>query len=286
MRYALVAIDLDGTLLSADGTVSAANRAAVARAQASGALVVPCTGRAWRESVTALREIPDLSTGVFVTGAAVSDVRTGRSEDLAAIEPHLAAEVVEHLYDLPEAVLVFREAALAGREHLVAGAGRLTANTQWWFEACGAIVQHLPHPSAGDLHHTLRIGLVSTGDRLDMVVAGLKERFGDRLFTHFFQAVQMPENVERLYVLEIFAAGVDKWRGLTTIARREGIAPDRIAAIGDEINDITMIRNAACGIAMANGAEAVRHVADHVTGHHGEDGVATALDALIEGHWG
>ena len=50
MRYKLLGIDLDGTLLSPDGTITSDTRKAVAAAQAAGITVVPCTARTWQES--------------------------------------------------------------------------------------------------------------------------------------------------------------------------------------------------------------------------------------------
>ena len=283
MRYRLIAIDLDGTLLDGSGSISHRNRQAIAAAEAEGSLVVPCTGRAWREAKTELAVLPNLTVGVFVTGAAVVDLPEGRSVDLAMIEPNLAAQIVEHLYDLPDAVLVFREAALAGHDYLVTGRGQLTPNTQWWFERCGSTVSHLEHPTADDLHHTLRIGVVAGQPRITAVVESLERRFAGRVFSHCFQAIQLAQTGEYMYVLEIFGAGVDKWRGLELIAQERGIEPAQIAAIGDQVNDLTMIRSAGCGIAMGDGVEVVKEAADHVTLDCDADGVAVAVERLLAG---
>ena len=286
MKFQMIGIDLDGTLLDNRGQVSCENLNSIARVQAAGALVVPCTGRAWRESKIPLAAMPDLSVGVFVTGAAITDIPSGRSLDLSVIEPNLVAEVVDHLYGMPEAVLVFREAELADHDYLVTGEGELTANTLWWFRNCDAKVHHQPHPTADDLHHTLRIGIVASESRMQQVIGELEGRFGNRLFMHYFQTIGRPQVEGAMFVLEVFAAGVDKWRGIQWIARQRGIDPSRIAVIGDEINDVTMIRNAGCGIAMQNAINAVKGVADHVTHSHTADGVAHAINQLLSGAWG
>src|SRR5688500_5562496 len=103
MRYKLLGIDLDGTLLDRKGKVSADNVSALAAACEAGVLVAPCTGRAWREAKSTIAHVPGLDVGVFVGGAAVSEIATGRSLDLAVIEPHLALELVRFLAPSPEA---------------------------------------------------------------------------------------------------------------------------------------------------------------------------------------
>ena len=153
-RYRLIGIDLDGTLLGHDGTVSDANLAAIAAAHEAGVTVVPCTGRAWRESQMATHAFGDV--GVFVTGAVVNDLQTGLSLDLAVIEPHLAMALVEQLHDLPEAVFILHERNLTGYDYLVTGRGALTRSTQLWFQNTGAVVRFVDHP---DLGVSLLVGL-------------------------------------------------------------------------------------------------------------------------------
>ena len=53
----------------------------------------------------------------------------------------------------------------------------------------------------------------------------------------------------------------------------------------NQINDVTMIRNSALGIAMANAVDAVKQIADVTTEDHREDGVANALERISAGEW-
>src|SRR5690606_34357223 len=175
-------VDLDGTLLDTRGRLSAGNLAALRRAQDAGMLVVPCTGRAWRESHRALAEAAHLGLGVFVTGAAISEMPTGRSLDVSGIEPELAMQIVELLHDFPEAVLVFRDAQHAGHDYLVTGRGKLTGNTQWWFDYTRSTVHYQQALCADDLKHTLRVGMIAGGERMAYVIPQLQATFGERIF--------------------------------------------------------------------------------------------------------
>ena len=287
MKYRIIGVDLDGTLLNDRNEVSEANRAAIAKARAAGALVVPCTGRAWRESRLALKSVSDLlEMGVFVGGAAISDMVTGKSIDISVIEPHLAMELVRFLYDLPEAVLVFRDANLVGHDYLVTGRGSLTPNTEWWFQATQAKVQFQRDITLDDLHHTLRVGIVAAVSQMNRVTAALRDKFTGRIVMQSFQAVQMPDPAESMHVLEVFGWGVDKWRGLRWLADQRGLDASQVAVIGDEVNDVAMLESAGCGIAMGNAIDAVKAVADHVTLENEASGVGVAIEKLISGEWG
>lgn len=284
MRYRMLCVDLDGTLLDPSGRVAEADAAALRRATDAGLLVVPCTGRAWRESRHVLKGLSCAEVGVFVGGAAVSDVASGSSLDLAVIEPHLALRVVHRLFDLPEAVLVFRDANVVGHDYLVTGRGSLSANTQWWFEQTGATVHFQSEVCEQDLHYTLRVGIVAPGDRVTEVSAQITEDLGPSVFVQSFAAVQKPP-AGGVHVLEVFAQGVSKWRGLSWVARQHGIEAHEIIAIGDEINDLAMVQGVGCGIAMGNAVAEVQAAARFVTRGNDCCGVAHAVERILSGAW-
>jgi len=113
----------------------------------------------------------------------------------------------------------------------------------------------------------------------------MQSAFGATLELQHFQAVQGPGAAQSVHILEVFASGVHKWRGLAWLARRHGIEADEIAAIGDEINDLALLEQVGCPIAMANAVEPVLRVGRHVTRSCDEDGVAYAIDKILDGEW-
>jgi hydroxymethylpyrimidine pyrophosphatase-like HAD family hydrolase len=285
MNYRLLAIDLDGTLLCPEGRVSRENLAAITDAQSAGVTVVPCTGRGWREAKYILEQVPGLDLGVFVTGAAVTDIAQGVTKHHTALDPDVAAELIDCLKDEPLAVLVYREPNRVGHEYLITGNGRVTSNSRWWFDFTGSVVHEQRRVTAADLHHTLRVGMVAPGSRMPDILARVQENFTGRVEAHAFAAVQAPDPDEAVHILEVFAPGVDKWCGLSWIADQMGIGPDRIAVIGDEINDVAMLRAAGCAIAMENGTEAAKQHATHLTKPNHDHGVAHAIRQILDGVW-
>ena len=81
--------------------------------------------------------------------------------------------------------------------------------------------------------------------------------------------------------LEIASGRVDKAAALRWLCVRRGWAPDSVLALGDNHNDLPLLRAAGYGVALANGPAAVRAQADAVAPGNGEDGWAQALERLF-----
>jgi 5-amino-6-(5-phospho-D-ribitylamino)uracil phosphatase len=80
--------------------------------------------------------------------------------------------------------------------------------------------------------------------------------------------------------IEVNAMGINKAKGLLHVCNKLGISMDEVLAVGDSLNDIVMIKEAGCGVAMGNAQDIVKEAADWVTGTNQEDGVAQAIR-----HW-
>ncbi len=85
--------------------------------------------------------------------------------------------------------------------------------------------------------------------------------------------------------LEIIHRGVDKSTALFALGQQLGIAPHEMVAIGDMDNDIAMLQMAALGIAMGNAPVNVKAEADWVTDTNNRDGLAVAIERLKADGW-
>ena len=83
------------------------------------------------------------------------------------------------------------------------------------------------------------------------------------------------------YFLEILPKGVDKAKSLESFLNIIGCRREELMACGDGFNDITMIKYAGLGVAMANAREEVKKCADYITASNDEDGVALAIERFI-----
>ena len=86
--------------------------------------------------------------------------------------------------------------------------------------------------------------------------------------------------IEYFYT-EISAKNVDKWNTIEFLAQKIKVLPDEIVAIGDNINDIKMIKNAGLGIAMGQSSPKVQEMANTITKTNIEDGVSYAIEHIL-----
>lgn len=96
-------------------------------------------------------------------------------------------------------------------------------------------------------------------------------------------------NDPRVYVttssrhkLELSAAGVSKGNAIRILANELGIQPQEIAAIGDYLNDCDMFQAASMRFAVANAREELKALADHVVSSAKDNGVAEAIDFVLQ----
>jgi len=277
--YKLIAIDLDGTLLSPNGEVSDRVRDSVRRALDAGLLVCFATGRNWTESQPALDALNHYPTAVFVGGAMVID--TGRKVTLhrMLMDSELARSICRVLEEMGHAVLALSIRGDGPAQYLIGGSTNLNAATQAWMHITQAQVER--HKSLADYDHvgTVRVGICAEPAEVAVAKQQLEDRFGDRVLCH--NLLVPTYGVE---VLEVFDPAVNKWEGIQHIARMHGITADEIVAIGDDMNDLPMITRAGLGVAMGNARPAVQDAADRVIGANHEDGLAIFLDELVEQH--
>ncbi|MBB3473771.1 Cof-type HAD-IIB family hydrolase [Sphingomonas sp. BK345] len=85
----------------------------------------------------------------------------------------------------------------------------------------------------------------------------------------------------QVYYLDVTAKGANKGDGIAALSCALGIALEDTAAIGDQANDLPMLRRAGLPIAMGNAPEAVRQAARQVTRANDQDGVAHAIETIV-----
>lgn len=288
-RYDLLAIDLDGTLLGPDGRVSEANRRALDDARAAGLTVLPCTGRGLTESRKILAQFAHTGPVVTAGGAITSDAATGQTLHTFPMHPTLADRIVEIMHDTGHAAMLLKDTRQTGFEYLILGSRlghQIEPTIEWWFQSMritarfGATIDDDDHPGC-----TVRVSLCAESDRSAPVAGRLREELGSLILLHDFPAVVKREVTRTVHILEAFDARASKWAAIEAHCARTGLDPARVAAIGDEVNDIPMIRSAGLGIAMGNAIEPVRQVAQRHAPSNADDGVAFAIARILEGAW-
>ena len=201
----------------------------------------------------------------------------------ADFDRSLAAGVLELFHDHDQPSVMFTDrgpedldfiitAFPTGREHFDDYVGQNREHAE--INAAGTN-GHAPAVAADPLFHICAIG--TTSEMLDFEKRA-HERFGGRIQT-FVQRSQRYLGT----MCELLRHDANKWTAILHLARLWGIEPGAICAVGDDANDIPMIKNAGLGVAMGHARPEVRAAADLITGDHDADGVAMLVEDVLLG---
>jgi len=286
-RYDLLVIDLDGTLLDRHGRASERNCAAIHMARDAGVEVIIATGRAYVESQLVLSSIACEGAVIVAGGAMLCDSRTGETLDRHTMPHELVTKISASLIQHGHNAQILKDASATTYDYLVVGGATLDPATQWWFETQPVRVRFAAELGE-DVHpdDSVRVGTVASGTQLKSIADELIEDLGDQVFLQSWSAVTAAEAIgSKTHLLEAFNPKVNKWTMVERYCRSHDIDISRTAAIGDALNDISMLRNAGLGVAMGNADAGVMHVCQKVTCDHNADGVASAIEHILSGAW-
>ena len=131
-----------------------------------------------------------------------------------------------------------------------------------------------------DIENEKILAIVYLGNKLDLedFYLEINKKYSSKYNFHIAENIKVAEAL-----LEIMHPLGHKWQGLQEYARGRGIREEEIIAIGDDNNDISMIRNAGLGIAMKNANKNVKSIADIITEKdNNESGVAFELKKILK----
>ena len=234
--YRLAAVDLDGTLLGPDKTISEQNAAAVCRLSENGAQVIIASGRRHQNSIRFQRQLELKGPIIACQGGLIRDGESGN-----VIEAHF----------LPQAVA--REIASAAEQndvqpiyyhldHLYVP----ERNNRWldlYQSRVGERAETLPDLSELDGRRALKI--VWYGD--PVVLKKIRPEIAERYRGKVDVLSTESEN------LEFMPRGINKAAALEKVARDFGVPREQVLAFGDAENDLQMLAWAGMGVAMRHG---------------------------------
>ncbi|WP_055109141.1 Cof-type HAD-IIB family hydrolase [Paenibacillus ihumii] len=281
----LIAIDLDGTLLTAESKPSVEGLAAIRSIlSANHHKVTICTGRARFDVMGILGE--DLSIPIISSnGAAVHDEH-GKLLKETPIPHVIAAESINYLLEQDVYFEIFSpdeiyspcggEGKLQAEIDILASANpnididTLQKGIQIQFQQFG--IQQIDDPRevvrSGTAVYKL---LIYTYD--DAKLERIRNHFQDQAYTHTTAAAK--------HTLEIISTDTDKGSALQFMASHYHIGMADTIVIGDNYNDIAMFQVAGTGVAMGNAVDEIKQLSTLVTRSNNEHGVAYALNTLL-----
>lgn len=274
--YDLLAVDLDGTLLDSQHRLSQRNRDALHRVHQAGLRIVLCTGRSFPETRPILEDIGlDLDATVTVFGAVITDVPSGRTLERTPIRLDVACQVTDWFSRRGFAVLWLNDGEEAGFDGYVIDGPRRHSAVDRWVQRSPCRISCVAHLT-GDVYPPVRISIIDEPEVLVEVSAELGQEFDGRLRHNLLRAPAYD-----LTIIETFAPQVSKWYGIQWLCQRWGIDAVRTVAVGDDVNDLDLVRSAGLGVAVANAHPDLKRVAGRTTADNDSDGVAVLIDELL-----
>jgi hypothetical protein len=273
----VLAIDVDGTLVNSRNELPEENLRALHRAHEAGLKICICTGRSLVETQSVIERIGlDLDYGVFVFGSIVSRLPEGTTLVRTLMDPALADRLVAFFREMGYPVLLLYDPTQARIDYRYVAGQRHREWYDRWLALAPPTLERLDAwaPLAAS---PVRIGVITSPDEIEDVLRRLRDTVEPELLN--YNAIHAPNY--GVHVVECFAPKVNKWYGLMQLAERFGVTGEQIAAIGDDVNDLAMIRNAGLGIAMGNAVESIKNLADWQVATQDEAGVAEAIDRIL-----
>ncbi|MEK3881662.1 Cof-type HAD-IIB family hydrolase [Paenibacillus sp. PL2-23] len=257
LKYELIALDVDGTLLTDEHKLPAEVKEAVREAAEAGARIVLCTGRGPMGALPVLDELG--LGGVLIAHNGAVTVRSETKEVLFQydIDKDKLGEFIAYCreqgvhYDVNTAFDMLIE--------------RVTD------EAKAMYAHHKVVPLEANFDEGLPDGLVK------FTLFGSKEQM-DFVQSHWEKRPALLQLIRSgdLFI-DVQHPDASKGTALKQLAAELGVERERILAIGNYYNDISMLEFAGLGIAMSNSPDAVKRAADILAGSNNEGGVAEAL---------
>ncbi len=268
MKYPLFFSDFDGTLVRDDGIVSERNIQAIKRYQKEGGRFAVCTGRAPVSILPRVRGM-GMTEGLVVSfhGATVTDIKTGehlKNDGFTDDEARRLVKELEaggkhfHMYTADHFYCNFEDEFLHMYEKVVGVKGIIEPNLSERIERENLRVVKL-------------LFMMEPKD-CELLRKELSEAFGDEFYV----------TASSTWLVEIMPKHVNKAQGVKFVADYYAIPLEKVAVIGDQLNDIPMLEIAGGKFAPANAQDEVKELATVVSSHE-EDGVAEAIEKYAMG---
>lgn len=266
MKYKLVAMDMDGTLLNSKLAITVETLFAIKKAESEGVRFTISTGRPLL-GIKQYIEILGFDTPVITyNGACVVDPK---SEEIL-FKKDLLAQDAKKIYELGLSYDVLMCVWSNGTLY----ANRLDSNLENYRKLSGAIPVLIDDFDEIVNQGISKILWAAIPEKIQMC----KKEINPNDFTNVTYVTSQP------IFLEFFNKDVSKGIALDFIAKSLGIKQEEVVAFGDGLNDYEMIEYAGLGVAMGNAHEEIKKIADFVTSTNDEDGIADAIYEKVLGY--
>lgn len=268
MACKLVVLDLDGTLTNSEKKLPKENYEALMRLQKKGVRVALASGRPTYgiQHLAQELQLKDYNGYIMAyNGGFVIDCKSGKAMSRNILPRELFAQLREASKEYDAAIITYDD---ANDTILTETEGNKWIEHEAWLnnQMRLEVVENIDKAAPNELPKCLMVG---EPEHMAKIEPLMQKRFP-----------QLAIYRSSPFFLEIVPQGVDKAKSIDNLRKMIDIEVSEIAAFGDGYNDISMVEYAGIGVAMANGCDEIKKVANFISLTNDEAGVAYAIDKL------
>ena len=271
MTYRIIALDLDGTLLTQKKTILPESLQALAQARQAGIKVIIVTGR-HHSAIHPFYQALALDTpAICCNGTYLYDYQTGQTAEANPLTPAQAKSVLQRLQQFDIHGLMYADDAMF-YQHIT---GHIT-RTQAWAE-------NLPESQRPTFRQV--DNLLAATDHTRSIWKFATHHTDTAALNDFAHLVEQELGLtcewSWMDQVDIAQSGNSKGRLLQRWVESQGFSMNEVVAFGDNFNDISMLSTAGLGVAMGNSADEVKAHARLVIGHNEQPGIAEVIRSRV-----
>ena len=268
MKYKLLVLDVDGTLLNDEREISKRTLAALLKVQQMGVRIVLASGRPTYGLMPLAKTLELGNYGGFVlsyNGCQIIKAQNGEILFERRIKPEMLPYLEKKARKNGFAIFTYHDDTL------------ITDSPDNEYIKNEALLNNLKIIREDEFSTAIDFApckcmLVSDKEK---ALIGLEQHWEKRL------AGTLDAFRSEPYFLEVVPCGVNKANTLGALLEHLGVTREEVIAVGDGVCDVTMLQLAGMGVAMGHSQDSVKVCADYVTASNEEDGVALAVEKLI-----
>lgn len=268
MKYKLLVLDVDGTLLNDEREISKRTLAALLKVQQMGVRIVLASGRPTYGLMPLAKTLELGNYGGFVlsyNGCQIIKAQNGEILFERRINPEMLPYLEKKARKNGFAIFTYHDDTL------------ITDSPDNEYIKNEALLNNLKIIREDEFSTAIDFApckcmLVSDKEK---ALIGLEQHWEKRL------AGTLDAFRSEPYFLEVVPCGVNKANTLGALLEHLGVTREEVIAVGDGVCDVTMLQLAGMGVAMGHSQDSVKVCADYVTASNEEDGVTLAVEKLI-----
>ena len=280
----MVAIDLDGTMLNQYGIITEKTKDVIKKVQEKGVEVIIASGRAITSVKRFSKEINSEKYFISGNGAITYDIKNNRILYENVLKKQKALKIIKICEENSIYYNVYTENGIIAkslnykdnltkpdenRTHI-----NIVENVYDYIESKNEKILKI---MICDEHKSVFNSIVRRLKDVDEVEVLEVSHMSRKIIKQGTEEIAL-----EYFYTEVSAKDVDKWSALEELMKIVNISKEELVTIGDNANDVKMIKNAGLGIAMGESAPYVKSVADEITFSNDEDGVAIILRKIFE----